>query len=89
MTFGSACDGGLLSERRSVATAPTLPPPGEPTDEQIREALVATSVFPLWKRREEFWEGFASESSVARMEWCHHTFACQRALEYLARQGAK
>lgn len=86
MTFGTACDGGLLSERRVVATAPTLPPP-EPTDEQIAAALVATGLFPIWKRRGRFWEGFASESSVARAEWCYHSFASHFALEHLARRS--
>lgn len=35
MKYGSACDAGLLSERRTVATAPTLPPPSDLHNQRV------------------------------------------------------
>lgn len=87
MTFGSACDGGLLSERRSVATAPTLPPPSEPTDEQIREALVATRQAKHWIRAVGWWAGFTDIGARSPSEFFYPSAARQIALEYLARRS--
>lgn len=74
MTFGTAADGGLLSERRTVATAPTLPPPSEPTDEQIA-AFLAIERGLIWRRHGDIWRGYRRSDSAAHIEWLYHNAA--------------
>ena len=84
MKLGTACDAGLLSERRALATAPTLRP--EPTDEQIREALVATRQAKHWIRAVGWWAGFTAVGAQYPIEFFYPHSARQIALEYLARR---
>jgi len=87
VTFGTACDGGLLAERRTVATAQTLPPPSEPTDEEIREALAATKTARHWIRAVGWWAGFMYPGEQYPIEFLYPAQARQIALEYLARRS--
>jgi hypothetical protein len=86
MKYGSACDAGLLSERRTVATAPTLPPPSEPTEAQIREALAAMRQARHWIRAVGWWAGFQYAGEQYPIEFLYPAQARQIALDYLARR---
>lgn len=88
--LGTSCDGGLLSERRAVATAPTLPPPSEPTDEQIQKALVWRTGIPFWDPTPSGnWQGRARKSALRWDAFTTHDGALEIARKYLARRGAK